>query len=201
MYAKPLFIGEMNKALNYNHRFPTTIPKELGLPPPTKMPEPNPENLAEGTVVKPWDVETPFVNRPMVKHKIEEFFETDFHSAPTAGGKQYDRYCLSTVNRNRIDAAISKIGDTILTDTSVDITPLHTMIMDDIRSEIDFDLISDSVIEQLKKKVRTEINSASVIKIKLANDGKVPKGSYQFRYEEGASDPKAKKKENPEEKK
>jgi len=40
------------------------------------MPVDNPENLAEGVVIKAWDVETiSGDSRPIMKHKIIEFAE------------------------------------------------------------------------------------------------------------------------------
>jgi len=75
-YVKPLFISEaggLQTCIEFNNRFTTTIPAELGYKPPTEMPKNNPENLAEGIVIKPWDIETGHRNRPMLKLKIEEF--------------------------------------------------------------------------------------------------------------------------------
>ena len=55
------------------------------------------------------------------------------------GGKQYEEYCLGCVNTNRIDAAVSKVGDSCLLNLDADITPLFTEVMADIRSEVDLE--------------------------------------------------------------
>ena len=201
MYATPLFVGDMDKAFDFNFKFPTTIPAELGLEPPTSTPKCNPENLAEGVVVKPWDVETPFEDRPMVKHKIPEFSEDDSKAQKNTEAKKPDEI-LGCANRNRVDAAVSKLGDEVLLDPNHDITELHTMIMADIGTEHDFSSIPAGKLKALAAKVRTEINTASFDRRKaLSEDGSLPEGKPVFRFEEGAQKGKSTKTQNPEEKK
>ena len=57
--------------------------------------------------------------------------------------KNYAKECIALVTRDRVDAAASKIGDSILLDPSLDITPLFNMVMDGIKSEIDVKLLED----------------------------------------------------------
>ncbi len=120
-YARPLFVGKMQEALNYPIRFTSTIPALLHLP-PLDVP-----NIAEGVVLKP--VEPLLINtpkgriRPILKKKIAEFAEdARFHQAEkwkdetkhTHGGDylldevEWDITML--VTSNRLSNAISKVG-------------------------------------------------------------------------------------------
>ena len=79
----------------------------------------------------------------MVKHKIPEFAEDEIKTpAKKDNSKQKPADpILSCANRNRVDAAVSKIGDDVLMDPAHDITELHTMIMADIGTEHDLTAI------------------------------------------------------------
>ena len=89
LHARPLFIsasGGVSECLAYKPRFVTQVPAQLGYKAPTVMPKDNPENLAEGIVIKPWDIETkPGEGRPIMKNKIVEFCETMGEIAPKGG--------------------------------------------------------------------------------------------------------------------
>lgn len=102
LYAKPLLVGPRGECANYNPRFATRLPAALGLPVIEA-------NLAEGVVIKPWDVQTPMRDRPIFKVKVKEFSEGE-GCAPLAGGSAMRDYILSLVNANRVAAAASKVG-------------------------------------------------------------------------------------------
>ncbi len=118
MYAKPLLIGKLKEALNFNTRINSRIPAELGLPELES-------NLIEGVVVKPFNLSDPGLlsTRPIVKLKNKELEEEErFHEAkkwsfiPEVNSKTEDlSYILDDlkryITRNRLQSAISKIGE------------------------------------------------------------------------------------------
>jgi hypothetical protein len=76
LHAEPLFIGPFHKAINFDPKFVTTIPKQLGLP-AWDMKDNN-CNFVEGIIVKRWDSVDPLglkTPRPTIKIKIAEFQE------------------------------------------------------------------------------------------------------------------------------
>jgi Rnl2 family RNA ligase len=100
--AKPLHVGTRGECANYNPKFSSTIPALLELPPIEG-------NMAEGIVVKPWNVQTPLNDRPIFKVKTKEFSEGE-GSMPPPGDPSMRDYLLSLVNSNRVSAAASKVG-------------------------------------------------------------------------------------------
>ena len=75
LYAKPLLIGSLASCLDFNERFDSKIPEQLGLPP-----LPAHSNLAEGVVIKPvcaamYAHRNNKVKRVIIKKKIAEFSE------------------------------------------------------------------------------------------------------------------------------
>ncbi|MBC8140830.1 MAG: hypothetical protein H7Y38_05250, partial [Armatimonadetes bacterium] len=115
----PLFVGAYERATDFSPRFDSTIPATLGLPP-----LPAGTNLAEGVVVRPAREIAELPVRPLLKIKIAEFAEDNrYHEAqkwdaPTgvtrAYGDALDRMKWAAYNRvteNRLNAAISKVGD------------------------------------------------------------------------------------------
>lgn len=117
-YARPLFVGKLDRAWDYPIGFDSTIPELLGLPPLA-------ENKAEGVAIKPMqsiEVETKKGRlRPVLKKKITEFAEDrrylqseKWPEPPELG--QSDRLTLlqweafNLVTENRLVNAISKIG-------------------------------------------------------------------------------------------
>lgn len=150
-YAQPLLVGSLTEALEYNERFPTTIPRLLGLPE-------LPNNVAEGIVIKPMQELLVKTNkglvRPLLKKKIAEFAEDErFHQAEkwTSPAKQEDSYVLSWLeyemrqylNINRLQSAISKMGD------------LHTH-----QTEIK-QLLTEDVWEKLSEQHQEKIHNLS----------------------------------------
>eukprot|EP01006_Ploeotia_vitrea_P033342 TRINITY_DN65457_c0_g2_i1.p1 TRINITY_DN65457_c0_g2~~TRINITY_DN65457_c0_g2_i1.p1 ORF type:complete len:209 (-),score=37.51 TRINITY_DN65457_c0_g2_i1:52-678(-) len=116
LHAVPLFVGPFEKAVAFNERFQSTIPKLLGLPVID-------DNLAEGIVIKPMKEiivtgKKGTALRPLLKKKIKEFNEDSrFHgavnhdedgSAPQGGA--VFAFAMALVNWNRLESAISKIG-------------------------------------------------------------------------------------------
>ena len=116
-YAKPLFTGKLNEALNFDTRINSKIPLQLGLPELDS-------NLIEGVVVKPMSHldldELEF--RPIIKLKNPEFDEEKkFHEAekwsfvPNISSQSEELGFLvdemnNYVTENRLNSAISKIG-------------------------------------------------------------------------------------------
>ncbi|MGV9772460.1 RNA ligase family protein [Streptosporangium sp. NPDC003464] len=109
-------------------RFPTQVPRRLGLPD-------IPGNLAEGIVMRP-DISATSQQRPIVKMKIEEFDEQRFdESRPWDQHTQLAlsdlrRIARTMVNGPRLDSARSKTGpesfrefvDEVVLDVMVDLT-------------------------------------------------------------------------------
>jgi Rnl2 family RNA ligase len=116
-YAKPLLIGSLTKALNFNTRIDSTIPEALGLPRLSS-------NLIEGVVVKLYSQASQPTSRLMFKSKNKEFDEDDEY-------RQAERYfdfvpevesplsirtasvvseCIRMVTPLRLESAISKVG-------------------------------------------------------------------------------------------
>lgn len=104
--------------MNFDLRINSTIPQQLNLP--TLK-----ENLIEGIVVKPFDQleEVMLSPRPIIKLKNPEFDENKaFHQAekwsyiPAISSKTEDLSFMVEelkhyITRNRLESAISKIGD------------------------------------------------------------------------------------------
>ncbi|MBD2704615.1 2'-5' RNA ligase [Spirosoma sp. BT702] len=117
-HAKPLFIGKLVEAMNFNSRIDSLIPHEF------KLPELK-GNLIEGVVIKPFTkIDTEILaSRPIFKLKNPEFDEEDkYHEAekwsftPKVSSKTEDlSFVVSElrgyINQNRLQSAISKIGE------------------------------------------------------------------------------------------
>ena len=98
-----LCIGARGICADYDPRFQSKVPESLGLPPIEG-------NMAEGFVAKPYNIETPMVERPIFKLKTKEFSECA-GSPPARGDPTMVEYILGLVNENRVAAAASKVGD------------------------------------------------------------------------------------------
>lgn len=120
MVAEPLFIGGFEKAMGLPVRFTTTLPGLFGLPPLTE------KNVAEGLVIKPLEAlvlggSDGKKMRPVIKRKIPEFAEDARYAAAQkprvrfSGMREHalsilEAAMLPLINKNRLDAARSKIG-------------------------------------------------------------------------------------------
>lgn len=116
-YAKILFSGKLNEAMDFNLRINSTIPSQLKLPEIAN-------NLIEGVVIKPLKNATSknLTARPIIKLKNTEFEEDNrFHEAkkwsfiPKVASKSEELSFLIEemylyINENRVNSAISKIG-------------------------------------------------------------------------------------------
>lgn len=118
-YAKPIFIGSYQKAIEYPEDFLTRIPSHFGLPPLSES------NKAEGIVIKPFReiiLETKKGKiRPILKKKIRAFSEEScyhraekWESLPFIPQKitieQLQTEASLCVTENRLHNVISKIG-------------------------------------------------------------------------------------------
>lgn len=122
-YAKPLFTGRFNEALNFNTRISSTIPSQLGLPELDA-------NLIEGVVIKPMNHSKlkELSERPILKLKNAEFDEEKkFHEAekwsyiPEVRSQSEELSFIveemsNYINRNRLDSVLSKTGTLKLDD-------------------------------------------------------------------------------------
>lgn len=120
LHAKPLFIGKLNEALDFDIRIHSTLPKLLNLP---ELAD-NLGNLMEGIVIKPFEElnQKIFSERPILKIKNPEFEENQvFHQAqkwsfiPKISSNTEELHFLveeirNYVTQNRLQSAISKIG-------------------------------------------------------------------------------------------
>lgn len=116
-YAKPLFTGRFNEALNFNTRIGSGIPAQLGLPALEA-------NVIEGVVIKPLNHSglKDLKERPILKLKNKEFDEEKkFHEAekwsyvPDVRSQSEElSYLIEAmsqyINRNRLDSVLSKTG-------------------------------------------------------------------------------------------
>lgn len=116
-YAKPLFTGRWNEALNFDTRIPSAIPAQLQLPGLTT-------NLIEGVVIKPLHHSwlSSLDTRPVIKLKNPEFDEEEkFHEAekwsfiPQVTSRSAQLSFLVEemaryITKNRLDSVLSKTG-------------------------------------------------------------------------------------------
>jgi hypothetical protein len=100
MCVKPLVIGKFGKVSQFSHIFDSTIPKILGLSPP-----PAGTNLAEGIVIRPYDVASPGYAYK-VKHPDFREVKRSFREAGGEGEDLWREYAT----RNRYNNLISKHG-------------------------------------------------------------------------------------------
>lgn len=118
LYAKPLFIGRINEALEFNTRINSTIPALLHLPTLAN-------NLIEGIVVKPFQHPSPEIIelRPVIKIKNKEFDEKEeFHQAkkwsysPENLSSNAEQLAFLVdelrhyITQNRLNSVLSKTG-------------------------------------------------------------------------------------------
>ena len=138
-YAKPLFIGKLSQAMEFNTRIDSTIPSLLQLPALSS-------NLIEGVVIKPYDQPmSSEVPRPILKVKNSEFAERKFHEAakwsylPTGSNMTADlSYILDEmknyVTANRLESVLSKTGKIDRSDATR---------MQEIKEEFVLDVMTD----------------------------------------------------------
>jgi len=115
LYAKPLFIGKLNQALEFDIHINSKIPIQLSLPSLES-------NLIEGIVIKAFTEIENLEARPILKIKNPEFDEeSKFHEAkkwtyiPDLSSNSVELSFLleelrKYVNQNRLKSAVSKIG-------------------------------------------------------------------------------------------
>lgn len=110
-YAKPLFIGSLEDALNYPNKYQTTIPKLLGLPEIDN-------NICEGNVIKPvFDKRYLSGERVILKNKNDKFSEKRTDTPKINVEKVFSENVKkiiddisSLINENRLHSVLSKIG-------------------------------------------------------------------------------------------
>lgn len=144
-YAKPLFTGRFNEALNFNTRIFSTIPAQLGLPQLDA-------NLIEGVVIKPMNHSKlkELSERPILKLKNAKFDEEKkFHEAekwsyiPEVRSQSEELSFIvqemsNYINRNRLDSVLSKTGALKLEDPER---------IRDIKAEFLQDILADFELE------------------------------------------------------
>ncbi|MDJ1497981.1 RNA ligase family protein [Cytophagaceae bacterium DM2B3-1] len=141
IYAEALLIGSYEEALHFDIHFESRLPAKLNLP---RLPFPN---LAEGVVIKPrvsLVLTTPKeIFRPVLKMKIQEFSEVQFHQSekwnafePKGKTTRLIRDILRLINANRVSNAVSKIGRVKASD-SHKVAQLSQYFREDIQYEIE----------------------------------------------------------------
>ena len=140
LYAKELFIGKFEDAINYEIKFQSTIPKLFNLPEIKN-------NIAEGIIIKPLKniiIDTKKgKNRAIIKRKIDKFKESDYNKAEkwTYSINNYDKnnninIILYEVNAlvtyNRLNNAISKIG----IPTKTNINEISKILLEEIKNDV-----------------------------------------------------------------
>lgn len=144
-YAKPLFTGRFNEALNFDTRISSTIPAQLGLPGLAT-------NLIEGVVIKPMNHSRlkELRTRPILKLKNSEFDEEKkFHEAekwsyvPAARSQSEELSFIVVemshyINRNRLDSVLSKTGALKVEDQQR-LAEIKTEFLQDIVTDFDLE--------------------------------------------------------------
>lgn len=174
LHARPLFIGKLNEALNFNIRINSLVPKEF------KLPE-LPENLIEGVVIKPFNQMNikGMPARPILKHKNPEFEEEKkFHEAekwsylPNVSSKTEDLSFIldelkNYVTQNRLNSAISKIG-TLDLKNNHRILEVKTEFLEDVVKSFNennnnlLGALSPDEMEWISNRIMAEINKTVV---------------------------------------
>lgn len=112
LYADILFQGTLNECIEYPNDFESLIPRKLGLPLV-------PNNIVEGTVIKPMQVKfLPSKDRVILKNKNAKYAETvikkDKFKRPTVKPSEkvleLRKEAENYVTENRLIAVMSKIG-------------------------------------------------------------------------------------------
>ena len=181
-YAKPLFIGKLDDALNYNIDFDSTIPKRLNLP---KIKN----NLAEGIVIKPY---TSKLNkskeksekkyfRPIIKIKNKKFEEDNkFHLAQkwsftpnfSSNSETLNFLLLEIrkyVNMNRLDSVLSKIGHLDNNNTKR-MQAIRNDFLEDVL--VDFDDDNAQMLQELDTKQKQWISNRLLAEIDFLIESK-----------------------------
>eukprot|EP01124_Arcella_intermedia_P018786 TRINITY_DN25923_c0_g1_i1.p1 TRINITY_DN25923_c0_g1~~TRINITY_DN25923_c0_g1_i1.p1 ORF type:complete len:361 (+),score=99.29 TRINITY_DN25923_c0_g1_i1:65-1147(+) len=172
-YAEPLFIGKYEKCIQFDLNFDSTIPSKLGLPPLSQ------NNQAEGIVIKPLKeilvMQKKGPTRAIVKKKVPQFSEdSKFHQAEKWENKQNQTYQLVELieweiqplaNRNRLNNAISKIGNVQLEDKPR-VRQLFDEYVQDIWEQIEKDFEVDKLTEKEKQHIQQIIKKEAEITIK-----------------------------------
>ena len=168
-YAKPLFIGKFNEALNFNTRINSPIPMQLGLPELQ-------QNLIEGVVVKPYDLKDVELlsNRPIIKLKNPEFDEEEkFHKAekwsfiPEISSKTENLSFMmdelrTYVSRNRLESVISKVGALDI-NNPVRLSEIQSEFLEDVLTDFNenngnlLNELSNEDREWIKERIASEI--------------------------------------------
>lgn len=153
LHVKPLFIGKLGEALNFDTRINSTVPNELFLPSLEA-------NLIEGVVIKPFNQKNTegIKQRPILKLKNPEFDEEKkFHEAqkwsyiPDISSNTEELTFLideirNYITDNRLASAVSKLGKLdfsnpervseiereLLTDTLADFNENNDNLLDDL---------------------------------------------------------------------
>lgn len=140
LYAKELFIGNFEDAINYKIKFQSTIPNLFNLPEIK-------DNIAEGIIIKPLKniiIDTKKgKNRAIIKRKIDEFNESDYNKAEkwiesiNNHEKNNNINILlyeinALVTYNRLNNAISKIG----IPTKTNINKISKILLEEIKNDV-----------------------------------------------------------------
>lgn len=153
LHAKPLFIGKLNEAVEFDIRINSTLPKLVNLPELKS-------NLIEGIVIKPIEEldQKTFPNRPILKIKNPEFEENEvFHQAqkwsfvPKISSNTEELHFLveeirNYITINRLQSAVSKIGSLDI-DNPKRIQEIEDEFLRDILT--DFDENNDAILKEL----------------------------------------------------
>ncbi|MBQ4801528.1 2'-5' RNA ligase [Aquimarina sp. MMG015] len=152
-FVKPLFVGKLSEALNFNISINSKIPQELNLPNIS-------DNLIEGIIVKPYDYTISVNKRPVVKIKNNKFEEENkFHQAKkwafTENTNSYTEelsFLIAEIRnyltKNRLDSAISKIG-AVDHNKKQRISELENEFLED--TLLDFNLDNNEILEGIDK--------------------------------------------------
>ncbi|GAA6764879.1 hypothetical protein AAFH68_08130 [Flavobacterium sp. CGRL1] len=178
-YAKILFSGKLNEALEFNKRISSTIPALFNLP----LIE---DNLIEGIVVKPLKHNGLIQNdeRPVIKLKNTEFKEQKFHQAqnwsyiPEVSSHSEELTFLiedlrTYITENRLNSVLSKIGaidfkniqrmeniyNEFVEDVLLDFNIQNDQILNDILAEQ-----REWIVNRIKPEIRLLVENHNLIK-------------------------------------
>lgn len=150
-YVTPIYIGSYEKAMAFNHKFETTIPKQLGYPEIAN-------NYAEGIVIKPETHITIQTKkgtrvRPITKKKIVEFSETKYDEAQKWSPQKnsYLELALLYITKNRLQNVLSKIGKVNFNNVAERKNVVEHFVMDILEQmQDDYSEIFDKITESNK---------------------------------------------------
>lgn len=164
-YARTLFEGSLDDALNYPNAFESKISGWLGLPSVEN-------NICEGTVIKPnKSYFFPNGERVIIKNKNEKWAENKNHTIKIKEEEvvsemviKLQRIVETYVTQNRLNNVISKIGEISFSDFGRVLGLFNKDILEDFLKDYDNHYNSLEKLEQKKVKKHIGSKAAAILR-------------------------------------